>query len=104
MSKVVRLRPASGHNSLDPIFFTKDQITVGTKFRYCGRTNPNGVFEVTHIKSYKKSGKGNWYATRETEVQKLNDKVTVVGPEKDVRTFSFSYLSYSAIWRLETGG
>ena len=89
------------HNLPDNVFFTKEQLTVGSQLQYFGRTNPGAIFTVTYIRSWRRSGKGNYYATREEVVQRLDDIITVVAsPGKDMRKFSFQYLSYSAIWRL----
>ena len=101
-ANVIPLRPLQ-HNQQDEVFFTKDQITVGTKLRYFGRTNPDVVFTVTYIKSWHRSNKGNYYAAREEVARRLNDEITVVSAlGKDKRVFSFAYLSYSAIWRIAT--
>lgn len=105
-SNIIALRPTVKQIPLNDLdFFTKDQITLGTKLRYHGRTNPGAIFTVTYIKSWRKSKRGNWYATRETVATRLKDQITVCNEwtharDRDIRSFSFAYLSYSSLWRI----
>lgn len=89
----------------DPIFFTKDQLHLGTNLRYYGRLNPGALFTVTHIKSWRRSSRGNYYAIRAEVASRLDDDITLLcrepGKRPDIRKMRFGYLSYSAIWRIE---
>lgn len=82
----------------NPYFFHKGQMTVGTRLRYIGRTDPNGMWIVKGIRSYSyKTNKERWVDI----VQQLNDDVHLENTDTgERRQAMFAYLSYSAIWRL----
>lgn len=83
----------------DPIFFTKHQLRVGTALRYYGRTGPGQLFFVTGIYT---SNKGRHQPRQETFPQTLDDLVRLQNHETgEVRFMRFSYLEYSAIWRID---
>lgn len=84
----------------DPIFFHKSQVSVGSRLRYFGRTNPNSEWRVVAIQSYRRVNK-TWRMHHVEQVAHLGDDVIVVNQATwEQRTISFSYMSYSAIWRL----
>ena len=81
----------------DPVFFRKHDLRVGTSLRYYGRTDPGGLWFVTGIWTPDRRG-----PRQETFPQTLDDLVRLKNHESgEVRFMRFSYLEYSAIWRLE---
>jgi hypothetical protein len=83
----------------DDVFFHKHRLRVGTALRYYGRSNPGGLWFVTGIFS---TNKGRHVPRAEIFPQTLEDLVRLKNHETgEVRFHGFSYLAYSAIWRLE---
>lgn len=88
---------------LDDIFFHKSQISYGTDLVYYGRWEPLSEWQVIKIESHflgKMVGEVNVKKTN--EVRLLSDIITVQNNETgQKRHLSFSYLSYSALWRIK---
>lgn len=95
-ARVVQLRPHTKPAPIDDsIFFHKGQVRVGTRFIYMGRTDPNSVWTVTRIVDHH---------SRRTKIEcnRLSDGVLFSNDETGERREAvFSYMSYSAIWRLK---
>ena len=84
----------------DPIFFHKSQIKVGTVLRHLGRKNPNTIWIVERIWSLRHTQHG-WVKSSVAMTIKLDDLLDLRCEQtNEVRTLRFSYMSYSAIWRL----
>ena len=95
----------------DPVFFRKEQLTIGTKLVYMGRTDPNSIWEVSKIHH-------NYYDVysnirhRNVKVPKtflsliflrrISNAPPIKGRKKmgNRLELNFGYLSYSAIWRI----
>ena len=85
----------------DPIFFHKSQLAVGARFRHMGRLRPGTTWVLQRIWTMRKERYGD-VRMHTTSVQTLRDRLELRCEEDgNVRTPSFQYLSYSAIWRLE---
>ena len=85
----------------DNIFFTKDQLKVGSILKYYGRHAPNTTWEVTSIRFYIMH-KGQLRSHKVKSPQTLADQVEIkCRNDGTCMECSFQYLSYSAIWRLE---
>lgn len=82
----------------DPIFFGKGDVFVGTRLEYRGRKAPGQIWEVSGIYTYipKKEG-----YERVDGVRTLQDLVFFTSGSEE-RAATFGYLSYSAIWRIQT--
>lgn len=94
-----RIKPAV---VLDDIFFHKSQLKEGDQLVYYGRWQPLSMWEVVEFRSYY-PGKivGEIKVKRVPLIRHLSDVVTLRNTDTaEVRKVSFSYLSYSAIWRL----
>jgi hypothetical protein len=85
---------------VDPIFFSKYNIKVGTWLRHFGRRASGTRWQVEAIWTFKPSPRG---LTRHyvTAVQKLDDILELRSDDGQRRTLRFGYASYSAIWRME---
>jgi len=92
----------SATQTLDPIFFTKDQLRVGSYLRHYGRRHPNTTWQVEKIVSWFHSPGARYYEPRAVPVTRhLTDTVHLLQVGSTTRRITkFSYLSYSAIWRL----
>lgn len=87
----------------DSVFFTKDQIKVGSELLYVGRHDPGVIWRVTAIYSFS-TVNGQLRSRKVQTVQKLADEVQLVCVGRTKGRFlelSFQYLSYSAIWRIK---
>lgn len=88
----------------DKVFFSVDDIHVGTMMRYMGRTAPNSLWRVTRIQTFRVKS-GRVYDKKDVgTVKHLHDQVYMVCTTGSYRgetiSVSFGYASYSAIWRL----
>lgn len=88
----------------DDIFFTKEQIVRGIELQHCGRLDPGSIWVVTNIRS-QFAGKvpGNYSWREVPAIRHLSDEITlrrVGGRNGEIRTATFQYMSYSAIWRI----
>lgn len=98
--RLIKASPKPGPNN-DSVFFTKDQLKVGSILRYYGRHAPNTVWEVTSIR-YCVIHNSELRSHKVTIPQTLQDQVKVkCRNDGTCMELSFQYLSYSAIWRLE---
>lgn len=89
----------------DAIFFHTAQIKIGTQLHHMGRLAPNTIWVVTAITTLELVGPRTYKTKSVTSVRTLRDTITLrqVGASKtskDIRQGTFSYLSYSAIWRM----
>lgn len=83
----------------DDVFFHKHQLRVGTALRYYGRTGPGTLWFVTGVYT---SDRGRHVPRQETFPQTLEDLIRLRNHETgEVRFMSFTYLSYSSIWRID---
>ena len=80
----------------DPIFFEKRQLRVGMTLVYYGRTNPNSRWIIDAIYTGVTHRHTIFPETLKDLVQ-----LTERGTGRR-RLMKFGYLSYSAIWRLDT--
>jgi hypothetical protein len=116
------LRTIKAAKAEDLVFFTKDQLKVGSILKYYGRHEPNTTWEVkaiwhfiyvkpslnhpgrAHFSSKKiDSNPRNGYYRRHkvASVNSLADQVEIICKEiKQKHMLEFGYISYSAIWRL----
>jgi hypothetical protein len=87
---------------LDDIFFHKSQLQYGTKLIYFGRWDPKSIWEVIDIKSHFLGKEvGDVKIKKVNQVRFLSDSLTVRNVKtQETRTITFSYISYSAIWRI----
>jgi hypothetical protein len=86
-------------NSVDPVFFRKHDLRVGTALRYYGRRHAGELLFVTGIFT---SNQGRHVPRAETFPQTLDDLVRLKNHETgEVRFARFSYISYSALYRIE---
>ena len=89
----------------DNIFFTKEQIKLGTVLRCVGRLHTNTLWEVEKIIAdfRKRNGGGVKHLD---QVSRLQDEVHLIsrGNGRDRRVATFGALSYSAIWRFHSKG
>ncbi len=113
--KVVNLKGEAF--SADPVFFTKNQLAVGSKLLYLGRTDPGSVWEIKKIHShyfvYSKYGvKEIRHRLVKSPLKHFDliflkritntPRLTSTGKKmSSILELNFSYLSYSAIWRVE---
>jgi hypothetical protein len=101
----------------DPVFFRKEQLTIGTKLVYLGRTDPNSVWEVAKIHQnysarnifYEKVIRHRNIKTPETFLSLIFLRRISNSPQTKLKGYrkmghrlelNFGYLSYSAIWRI----
>jgi hypothetical protein len=86
----------------DPVFFHKEQIHVGTRLIYFGRTHHGELWQVAAITTYRLNSRGRTISESVNDVLKLSDDVTLVriGGEQSARKVSFGYISYTSIWRI----
>jgi hypothetical protein len=98
MAKVIAFRRDRKYEH-DPIFFTKDQITLGTVLIYAGRREHSAWIVSRIITTNTRGARHNVPA-----VLKFSDQVYLRrsnGPPSNAqRAMSFGYLCYSAIWRI----
>jgi hypothetical protein len=107
MGKVVMLHKQqkepklSGWQGQDDVFLHRSQIYVGAELMYYGRTDHGSIWRVTGIRTTSKHVMG----TQPVQVvQRMKDDVelTRIGNLADVKQVTFGYMSYSAIWRMNT--
>jgi hypothetical protein len=100
--KAPKQKAASRVYNDDDVFFHKGQVRVGAVFRYVGRLDPNSLWRVTKIVSYERVGVGEYKEMPATAVRRLDDNIYLVrdGAPSRTRAMTFSYMSYSAIWRV----
>jgi len=94
----------------DAIFFDKCDLKPGTKLYHSGRRIATEVWEVLYISSLfreKPEGKKNYSAKdkkkilrKVNEVRHLTDRIVLANSFGQRKSLSFSYLCYSALWRL----
>jgi hypothetical protein len=101
MKKVKHLRVVAPATAPDPIFFNKTDLTPGTRLYYYGASGHH-VWKVVEIVTHLRE-RGEWIERESDFVRVLGDVITIqrtsLAPHV-VRKVSFSYLRYSAIWRL----
>ena len=87
---------------LDNIFFHKSQLVPGVKLIYYGRWEPMSIWEIVEIKShYLGKEVGDIKYKKVQKVIFLSDSLALKNVATgEIRTLTFSYMSYSAIWRL----
>jgi hypothetical protein len=87
---------------LDDIFFHKSQLNYGTKLVYYGRWEPMSTWEIVDIKSHFLGKEvGDVKIKKVNQVRYLSDSLTLKNTVTyETRILTFSYMSYSAIWRL----
>jgi hypothetical protein len=87
---------------LDDVFFHKSQLTYGTALVYYGRWEPMSKWVVVDIKSHFLGKEvGELKVKKVNQIRFLSDILTLRNVEtNETRTMNFSYISYSAIWRL----
>ena len=88
--------PKENTHPRDPVFFPKHQLRVGTPLRFFGRTDRGALWIVTEIWTFtdKVSRRVNSPLTMMDIVQLRNQETG------QIKTYNFTYLSYSAIWRI----
>lgn len=101
-----RARPGSnivGKNApkkwqgMDDIFLHRSQVNLGVEFVYYGRLDHGAIWRVSEIKTYSPGGR----TTKVDTVQTMHDNVVLVRRgSNETRQIGFTYLSYSAVWRL----
>lgn len=96
-SSHVKQRRSNTHPP-DDVFFTKEQVKVGTVLRHMGRRNPGLRWRVVGIRSVRSSPTGQLREVRVQQVEKLSDVVDLLCENGKSAALYFSYLSYSAIW------
>jgi hypothetical protein len=101
MSAEIRRLPRQvATDVLDPIFFHKSVVKVGTRFTYHGRLFPGTtwiVYRIWHIAL----SNGERVRTNPAWVVALKDRIEMRCEETgEIRSLSFDYISYSAIWRV----
>lgn len=81
----------------DPVFFTKDQIKVGTTMIHCGRKDPS-AWLVTRIVNITPRGGRRPVNT----VEAFADLIYMrrANGQPPMRRSTFGYLCYSAVWRV----
>ncbi len=91
----------------DPVFFKKNQITIGTELVYYGRHAPGTKWKVARILHFYNevpSRKNHWEGRlrfrRVEQPQTLNDALVLHCENGARMELTFQYVSYSAIWRL----
>lgn len=87
---------------LDDIFFHKTQLKIGTRLAYYGRSDAMSEWQIVGITSHFLSKKVGQYRMKPVdEIRHLSDIIELqkVG-SNSTRKMNFSYMSYSAIWRL----
>jgi hypothetical protein len=85
----------------DPIFFHKSQIKIDTRLRYYGRMAPNTEWRVVKIVTFSQRKGAAVRRKHIDHVEHLSDDITLLKTgTNEVRVITFSYMSYSAIWRL----
>lgn len=81
----------------DNIFLHRSQINIGLELIYFGRLDHGSIWRVIEIKTYSPGGR----ATKVAHINSLGDTVVMLRRgSNETRQISFSYLSYSAIWRV----
>lgn len=86
----------------DGIFFNKADVKVGTKFTHYGRRNSPTTWIVHSIWTITGSGRDR-VKSRVFNVRTLADFLEIRCEETgEYRTINFTYVCYSAIWRMES--
>lgn len=78
------------------IFFSKNDITIGTKLIYHGRRRPNTVWIVVAIWT----GGADHVENFRPHVRYLDDEIELHNDHGEVKRLKFKYASYAAIWWL----
>lgn len=103
--KIIDIKPARNPKPpvvLDDTFFHKTQLDFGTRLICYGRLDPLSTWEVIGIESHF-LGKvvGEMKVKKVNQIRYLSDVITVKNVETgQTKKLPFSYMSYSAIWRL----
>lgn len=87
---------------LDDTFFHKTQVDFGTRLVCFGRLNPMSIWEVVGIEShFLGENVGDIKLKKVNQIRYLSDLITVKNVQTgQKRKLPFSYMSYSAIWRI----
>jgi|KBSSwiStaDraftv2_1062776.scaffolds.fasta_scaffold00263_47 hypothetical protein len=81
----------------DDVFLHMNQVRVGLELLYWGRLDHGSVWQVVEIKTYTKNGR----AIKVNNVQTPRDNIVLLRMgTNETHQISFTYMSYSAIWRL----
>jgi translation elongation factor P/translation initiation factor 5A len=95
-------RKLRGWQGADDVFMHASQVKIGARIRYHGRTDHGSVWQVTEIRTLEP---GRGYNVKSVHsVQRLKDEVILIRVgklTKEKRQITFSYMSYSAIWRMD---
>ncbi len=91
----------------DPVFFKKNQITIGTELVYYGRHAPGTKWKVARILHFynetpnkRNHWEGRLRLRRVEHPETLNDALVLHCENGARMELTFQYVSYSAIWRL----
>ena len=98
-STVIQLRRRGKTYAHDPVFFTKDQIRVGTVLVHVGRLDPS-AWEVVRIAHTNIREVRHWVDTVESFADRVYLKRSNGGITSPLRVLGFGYLCYSAVWRV----
>lgn len=97
----LRVVADNGSRVADPIFFRKEDVRKGTRLFYHGASG-HGEWVVNVITTTIRQD-GQLHDIEVDDVRVLSDVLTITrvrGGRPETRRVSFSYLRYSAIWRL----
>lgn len=91
---------------LDDIIFHMSQLRVGDTLVCYGRWQPLSRWQILKFDShYVGKIEGEIKVRKVNELRRLHDVVTVRNvATQEIKKMTFAYMSYSAIWRLETKG
>lgn len=102
--KKAKKRPTYTTYEEDPIFFTMGQVHVGALLTHVGRKSPQTSWRVTRIVSHQ-AIRGEWRPKKVLIVEHMSDRIYLRRVDAPAtfseRSATFSYLSYSAIWRIQ---
>jgi hypothetical protein len=85
----------------DATFFNKAEVRTGTRFTHYGRRGHPSIWVVNAIWTITGRGRDK-VKSRIYTVRTLDDRIEIRCEETgEFRTMSFTYLVYSALWRLE---
>lgn len=99
-SNVVRLNTKSKQRRVyahDPVFFTKEQIQVGTTMIHVGRLDPS-AWVVSRIVNITPRGGRRSVTTVETFADLIYLRKANGAPP--MKRTTFGYICYSAVWRV----
>jgi hypothetical protein len=94
---VIPIRRKGKHYAHDPVFFTKDQIVVGTTLIHVGRLDPSAwiVERIVHITQ--RGGR-----RQVNVVETFSDLIYLrrANGAPPLKKLNFGYMCYSAVWRV----